>query len=114
MAGIQPLQLWHGPSLPSWRAGDIWDSAGQPLLAGPLIWARSEGLEPPTFGSVARSEVSRVVLDRRPALLLAHMEGDRFQSHPRSSRSIVSKSVSKIGSLGSRILGLPGHKPQPH
>ena len=48
-----------------------------------------------------RSEIQevRVVLDRRPALLLAHMEGDRFQSRPRSSRSMVRESVSKIGSL---------------
>ncbi len=28
MAGMQPLQLWQGPSLSSWRAGDIWASAG--------------------------------------------------------------------------------------
>jgi hypothetical protein len=28
MAGMQPLQLWHSPSLLSWGAGDIWVSAG--------------------------------------------------------------------------------------
>ena len=58
---------------------------------------RSEGLEPPTFRSVARFRLSR---DRsavcQTGLLAGVEDGGLVQLHPGSSTSVVSKSVSKV------------------
>jgi hypothetical protein len=76
--------------------------------AADMGWARSEtrseGLEPPTFRSVARFEASRLVHERRASLLGAPADGQPLQRSPRSSRSVVSNPVSKItGKRGSGI-----------
>ena len=72
---------------------------------GALTWARSEGLEPPTFRSVARFRSSRSVCSCQTDLLRGLERGRLVQPHPALSNAVVSKSVSKIGSrLPSRIV----------
>jgi hypothetical protein len=39
---MQPLQLWHCPSLSSWRAGDIWVSAGTACPGGGTLAVLSD------------------------------------------------------------------------
>src|SRR5271165_454753 len=53
MAGTQPLQLWHSPSLLSWGAGDIWVSAGTAVSVtdrGDHVAACSPGWTAPARG----------------------------------------------------------------